>query len=188
VHETSVRHWLHRGIGALLLAALLLPALASAADLQVYLARHAEKDSDDPRDPSLSAAGSARAQALAESLRHAGLQAVYATQYRRTRQTAAPAAAMAGVAVTVRPASGGVATDAAAFAAELRERHPEGGAVLVVGHSNTIPALAQALLGDAAPVASMAEDAYDRLLLVTLPGQAPPRVLVARYGAPSAHP
>lgn len=188
-HTTAPRH-LRVVLPALLIATLLLPVAAWAADLQVYLVRHAEKSSDDSRDPSLSAAGVARAQALADALRHVGLQAVYATQYRRTQQTAAPAALAAGVKVTVRAASGDAAADAAAFAAELRERHAGAGAVLVVGHSNTVPALAQALLAGAAAVAPMSEDEYDRLQLVTIPGQAQgaPRLLVARYGASTARP
>lgn len=168
---------------------MLLPAAARAADLQLALVRHAEKASDDPRDPSLSAAGQARAAALATALRDAGVVAVYATQFRRTQQTAAPTAAAAGLELTVRPASGEVLQDAEAFATELKARHADGGTVLVVGHSNTIPALAAALLGEAAGVAPMPEDEFDRLMLVTLPeaSTARPRLLLARYGqAPAA--
>jgi len=167
---------------ALLALAAWLPAAVVAADLQVYLVRHAEKGSDDPRDPSLAEAGAARAEALAGALRHAGLEAVYATPYRRTQQTAAPTATASAVEVTVRPVAGPVDADAAAFAEELRARHADGGAVLVVGHSNTIPPLAAALLRGAAPVAPMSEAEYDRLMLVTIPdGDGMPRLLVARY-------
>lgn len=179
----SAIHPVLRGLAALLLAALLLPGATLAADLQVVLVRHAEKAADDPRDPSLSDAGAARANALAKALRHAGLDAVYASQFRRTRLTAAPAAAAHGLEVTIRAASGEADADAAAFAAQLRASHPDGGVVLVVGHSNTIPPLAAALLGDAAAVTPMPEDEYDRLMLVTLQDAAgaTPRLLVARY-------
>jgi broad specificity phosphatase PhoE len=104
--------------------------------------RHAEKAGDDPRDPSLSEAGAARAQALARWLADAPLRAVYATGYRRTQQTARPSADAHGLAVTPYDAS----LPAGAFAARLRTTHRRG-TVLVVGHSNTAPALAAALCG-----------------------------------------
>ena len=69
-----------------------LPALADA-DVLVVVVRHAEKSTNDPRDPDLDAAGQARARALAAALAGSRLDAVHATQFKRTRQTAAPAAA-----------------------------------------------------------------------------------------------
>lgn len=184
MHRIPPGHRVRLGCAALLAVTLLFPASAFGADLQVYLVRHAEKATDDPRDPSLDDAGERRALALAQSLRHAGIAAVYATQYRRTQDTAAPLAAAAGVAVSVRPATGEVAADARAFAAELRARHG-GEAVLVVGHSNTVPPIANALLGGAGEVAAMGEEEYDRLLLVTVPADAGARARVAtlRYGS-----
>lgn len=128
---------------------------AAVDDLHVVLVRHAEKASDDPRDPSLSEAGQARAQRLADALADAPLAAAYATAYRRTRSTAAPSAARHGIAVTTYDAS----QPAAAFAERLRETHAEG-TVLIVGHSNTVPALAAALCG--CEVAPMREDEFDR--------------------------
>ena len=173
--------------GALLLA-LAVPALpaAHAADLQVILVRHAEKASDDARDPSLSAAGQARAAALASALADAGISVVYATQFKRTQQTAAPTAATAGVDVTVRDAGSDVAADAATFAAHLRQHH-RGDTVLVVGHSNTVPPLANALLGRSA-VAPITDDEYDRLLLISVPDAGHARVVHARQPAIAATP
>lgn len=77
---------------------------------------------------------------------------MYSTDTRRTRATATPAAQAHGLAVTSYDARG-----AEAFAGELRARHPAG-LVLVVGHSNTVPALAAALCGCA--VAPMTEQEY----------------------------
>jgi broad specificity phosphatase PhoE len=105
------------------------------------LVRHAEKTADDPRDPSLTPAGGARARRLAAEMRDAPLVAVYSTDTRRARSTALPAARMHGLAVTAYDAR-----KADAFARELRARHPAG-LVLIVGHSNTVPALAAALCG-----------------------------------------
>ena len=69
--------------------------ISAAAPATIIVVRHAEKV-DDSRDPALSEAGAKRAEALAEMLEHAGLDAVYASQYQRTRLTAMPAAEAAG--------------------------------------------------------------------------------------------
>lgn len=127
----------------------------AAVGTHFVLVRHAEKASDDPKDPSLSEAGMARAARLADALAEAPLAAAYATAYRRTRSTAAPAAARHGLAVTTYDAS----RPAAEFAAALRQTHA-GRTVLIVGHSNTVPALAAALC--ACDVAPMREDEFDR--------------------------
>ena len=152
---------------------------ASADSTVVVVVRHAEKATDDPRDPTLSAAGQARAQALAQTLEHAGLDAAYSTQYRRTRLTAGPAAQAAGLEVTVRPIDGGnAATYAADLARELRAL-PAGSTVLVVGHSNTVPDLVRAISGQ--PAAPMPETEFDRYTVVTLEADGGARVATSRY-------
>lgn len=141
---------------------LLALALAACAGRQAQpggavfvVVRHAEKAADDPRDPSLSPAGLVRAAVLAARLDR-DLVAAYATQYRRTQQTARPAAMRNGIVVTTYDAG----TPAAEFAARLRSAHPCG-TVLVVGHSNTVPAIAAALCGCAVP--PMADDEFGTL-------------------------
>lgn len=175
---------MRRPFAAMLLTVLLatFPALAvdDVADATVVVVvRHAEKGNDDPRDPALSPDGEARAKALAATLAGAGLDAVYATQYRRTRQTAAPAADAAGLPVQVRPID---ADNAAGYGASLlREIRalPAGSTVLVVGHSNTVPLLVEAFAGTAGP--AMPESEFDRYTVVVLPADGAPRVLTARY-------
>lgn len=146
---------------ALLLAACLpmRPAAAGAAGVEFVIVRHAEKRSDDPRDPLLTEAGPARAQRLASSLAGQPLAAVYATAYRRTQLTAAPSAAAHGVAVTTYDAK----QDARTFAATLKQRH-RSGTVLVVGHSNTVPDIAAALCE--CIVAPIGDGEFDRRLSV----------------------
>lgn len=133
------------------------PAATDAATFVVV--RHAEKASDDPKDPALTAAGEARARRLAESLASQRVAAIYATGYRRTRQTAAPTARMHGIGVTTYDAR----SDATTFASALRRDHARG-TVLVVGHSNTVPGIAAALC--ACAVAPMDESEYDRRMTV----------------------
>ena len=173
-----------RLIAAMLLTALLAPFHAHAAETVadatvVIVVRHAEKGADDPRDPTLSDAGRARADALAATLAGAGLDAAYTTQYRRTQLTAAPAAKAAGIDVQVRPVD---ARNAATYDADLlREIRalPAGSTVLVVGHSNTVPALVKAFGGTGQP--EMPESEFDRYSVVVLPVQGAARTITTRY-------
>lgn len=146
----------------------------------VIVVRHAEKV-DASRDPDLSAAGRARAQALAARLDGVALAAVYATEFQRTGQTVGPTADAHRLAITPYGASQ-PATDVAAL---LRTAHPRG-TVLVAGHSNTVPDLVAALC--ACTVAPMADTEYDRLSVVTFDARGRARLDVQRYGAPSAAP
>lgn len=90
-------------------------------------------------------------------LKDANIRAIYATEFKRTQQTAAPLANALGIKTTMRPAK---ATD---FALNLRA---ERGNALVVGHSNTIPDLLKAL-GISEPI-TIGENDYDNLFEVTL--------------------
>jgi broad specificity phosphatase PhoE len=155
-----------------------LPAKEAGATV-VVVVRHAEKATDDPRDPTLSEAGAARANALADRLAATGLDAAYATQFRRTQQTAAPAAARAGIEVTVRPVDKANAnTYDADLARDLRAL-PPGSTALVVGHSNTVPGIVAAISGQPAP--EMPETEYDRYTVIVLDADGKARVFVSTY-------
>jgi broad specificity phosphatase PhoE len=136
---------------------LLASALLSTATAQptIFVVRHAEK-AEATKDPDLSEAGRARAEALAKVLRDANITAIYATEFKRTQQTAAPLAKALGITVTVLPAQ-----DSAA----LKLRASNGNA-LVVGHGDTIPNLIKAL-GISAPI-NIAENDYDNLFVLVL--------------------
>lgn len=129
-----------------------------SAALEVVVVRHAEKLADG-NDPALSDPGRARAQRLAYLLRDAPLVAVYSTDTQRTRQTAKPSADAHGLALTIYDPR----VPPAEFVARLREMHPHG-TVLVVGHSNTAPAIAAALCR--CGVEPMAETEFDRVMRV----------------------
>jgi broad specificity phosphatase PhoE len=157
----------------------------------VVLVRHAEKGSDDPRDPTLSDAGRERAADLARLLARSGARRLFASEFRRTHETLAPLAAELGLEVERVPAG-----ELEALVAELSALAP-GTTAVVAGHSNTVPALA-ARLGVTLPAleahadgARLAEAEYDRLFVVTLPpagttGAAlAPSVLELAYGRPS---
>ena len=158
----------------------------------VFLVRHAEKASDDPRDPTLSEVGLARAEALASLLSRAGVTGLYASQYKRTQMTLEPLSRAAGGATGNLPVKVVDARDAAGLARELSEL-PPGSVAVVAGHSNTVPSIAKALSCELTTVEKrgrgrmLAEDEYDRLFVLTLPpkdakGVAPSYVEL-RYGA-----
>ena len=56
---------------------------------------------------------------------------------------------------------------------------PAGSAVLVVGHSNTVPGIVTALSGQ--PAADMPETEYDRYTVVLLDADGAARVVTSRY-------
>jgi len=151
------------------------PALATPA--WVVLVRHAEKAASLDSDPELSEAGAVRALALRDALKDFELDEVLTSPFRRTRETAAPLAEARGLRPVVVPVSG---DHVAAAVAQIRSM-PEGGAVLVVGHSNTLAGIVRGLGGP--DLADLRECEYDTLYVLGLDGK--PRLIRARYGAAS---
>ncbi len=111
-------------------------------------------------DPELSEAGKARAAKLAAMLGDAGIVAIYTTEFRRTKDTAAPLAAKTGV-----KAEAVSSRDASVLISKIKSH--AAGAVLVVGHSNTVPQIVKALGGSAVTVE---DDEYDSLFFVAANG------------------
>jgi broad specificity phosphatase PhoE len=138
------------------------------------IVRHAEKATDDKKDPSLSEAGLMRADRLAARLVDEPLVAAYATDYRRTRQTAAPAAEAHEIVVSVYDAQ----LPATTLVSQLRKAHTHG-TVLVVGHSNTVPEIVAALSGTIVP--QMADDEFDRLYRIDLKADGETTLFQDRY-------
>ena len=101
----------------------------------------------------------------AAMLKDAGITAIYTTEYTRTKDTAAPLAA--ALKVTAEIVS---ARDQAALISKIKAH--SAGAVLVVGHSNTVPTIIKALGG--ADV-TLAETEYDSLFFVA-PGGVTTRI------------
>ena len=147
-----------------LLAALAIASCAASPEVTresddgtytIYLVRHAEKQAGD--DPSLTGAGLERAEVLGEILSNAGVEKIWSSDYRRTRETAAPLATRLGLDVEIYDAS-----DLSSLADRLTT---EGLTALVVGHSNTTPQLAE-LLGAAPGEPIVEANEYDRLYVI----------------------
>lgn len=161
----------------LMLLLLLSTTACLAAPDQVLLFRHAEKASEPAGDPALSADGRARADALADALRHAGVDAIIVTQYRRTGETAAPLARRLGIEPQVVEAGAdGLQAHVDAVADAVRAQQ---GVVLVVGHSNTLAPVIEVLGGPA--LDDLAESDYGDLFVLT-PGDGGDRLLRATVG------
>ena len=138
----------------------------------VFLVRHAEKEDGD--DPELTAAGAERADRLASLLADSTVTAIYTTDTRRTRATAQPTAEQSELEPQVYDPN-----QLSELAGRIREEHP-GGTVLIVGHSNTTPALANQLTGTS-QLGQFPDDDYGNILVVTLPGEGTPRMEERRY-------
>jgi len=136
----------------------------------VYLVRHAEKAAEPAADPPLLEAGNKRADELARMLGKAGIKTIYTSQYLRAKQTAEPLAKQLGISPTVIPVRMGENPRQLSphYLTEMAERiySNTGGAVLIVGHSNTIPEIIKALGGDIAP--TIDETVFDDLFVVTV--------------------
>lgn len=132
--------------------ALLAPAGAFAEPGAIYLVRHAEKASTG-KDPDLTAEGKARAQNIATILHKAGITHIFSTSYARTTQTAQALAQRTGLAVESYDPK-----DPQALVGKVKSLN---GAVLVVGHSNTVPELVRLFGGG--PVSDIPESEYERL-------------------------
>ena len=149
----------------------------------VLVLRHAEKasaGSDNP-DPALSDAGLKRAQELIRVAEDAGVNAIYTTQFKRTRETAQPLAARLGVPInTVEVNKQNMAEHPSALAREILSKH-KGQTVAVIGHSNTVPLIVEALGGKKPPAIDDATE-FDHLFIVIINKPGDVKTIRARYG------
>jgi 2,3-bisphosphoglycerate-dependent phosphoglycerate mutase len=144
----------------------------------VIIIRHAEKiiDPNNP-DVDLSPAGQARAQELARIFGDAGVNAIYATQYKRTQETVKPLADKLGLRVNVVNSKS--TND---LLAQIRAQN-SGQTVFIAGHNNSVPEIIAALGGPKYPV--IPESEYDNLFVVTVYRTGQAKVVKMKYGAAS---
>ncbi len=147
-----------------------LSLLIASAQSTIFLVRHAEKATDgDSKDPNLSEVGRARAESLAVVLKDANIASIYATELKRTQQTAEPIARATHLSVNIIPAK---------QTEELVEKLKETkGNVLVVGHSNTLPDIIKAL--GVSDSITIADNDYDDLFVISI--GAPSKLLHLHY-------
>ena len=154
----------------------------SQATTTMIFVRHAEKALIPVDDPGLSPEGEARAAELARQLVDAdvvaGIDAIYSTPYRRTVETAQPIANALGL-----PINHYSPDDDDEETVDGMVRDHKGKIILVVGHSNTLPALIAAL-GASKNVPPIAEMEYDNIYLISIPWFGKTKTIRMRYGEP----
>lgn len=147
----------------------------------IVIVRHAEAVPNAGPDPVLSDAGIARANALAAALKDAGVAGVFTTQYQRTAltgQAVATATTTPLVKTTIAGGAAGLDGYVKQMVGDVIARYA-GRAVVIVGHSNTVPALVRGFTG--AEVGEIAHDSFDQMFVVTTSAAGTGRVVRARY-------
>ena len=153
----------------------------SQATTTIIFVRHAEKATQPADDPGLSEAGQGRVAELTRQLVDAdvvaGIDAVYATDYNRTQETARPIADALDL-----PINSYDAQDTETVLETILKDH-KGKIVLVVGHSNTVPALI-ANLGASKKVPPIDENEYDNIYIISIPWFGKTKTIRLRFGEP----
>ena len=153
----------------------------SQATTTIIFVRHVEKAAVPAEDPGLSVAGQRRVAELTRQLVDAdvvaGIDAVYATAYRRTQETARPIADALDLPINTYDAG-----DTETVLETILKNH-KGKIILVVGHSNTVPELI-ANLGASKNVPPIEENEYDNIYIISIPWFGKTKTIRLRFGEP----
>jgi broad specificity phosphatase PhoE len=150
----------------------LVPAWTAYSQSAIYLVRHAEKV-DNSEDPPLSEAGKARAQSLAKLLRDSGIKAIFSSSYQRNVNTARPLAQGLRIQpIIMHP------HDFDGMMQHMRGEFAED-PVLIVGHSDTVPAMIKKL-GHPQEI-TLDHGEYDNLFVLIPRPEGPPVFLRLRF-------
>jgi broad specificity phosphatase PhoE len=153
----------------------------SQATTTIIFVRHAEKEANGDDDPGLSEAGRRRVAELTRQLVDAdvvaGIDAIYATPFRRSQETAQPLAQALHL-----PINNYDAADSETVLETILKNH-KGKIILVIGHSNTLPELI-ANLGASKKVPPIDELEYDNIYIISIPWFGKTKTIRLRYGEP----
>lgn len=136
---------------------LIVTSLFSQKISTYYFIRHAEKQMVNNQNPELTEAGILRAENWANIFKDIKFDAVYSTDYLRTKATAQPTAISQSLEIILYHPS---KIDIDNFLKET-----EGKTVLIVGHSNTIPGFVNNLIG-INKYANIEDDNFGNLYIV----------------------
>jgi broad specificity phosphatase PhoE len=148
----------------------------------VLFVRHADTDMSMPvDDPPLNARGRQRAELLADFMQDidvvGGVNAIYASDQRRTQETAAPLAKRLNLTVRIADHH-----DFDGFMSRVQSDH-DGEIVLVVSHSDTIAPLIDELHGSKR-LKPFGPDDFNQVYIVTIPWYGKVKTLLVHYGEP----
>ena len=169
------------GPSILVVVVLLIVSVIAEAQQTIFVVRHGETVAPNGRHVRpLSEAGQRRAVLLATLLKDAGINAIFTSDAERAVKTAEPLAN----ALRIEPKVLGLLNtqfkqnEVDAFADLLRNEH-RGDTVLVVGQSNSVPALLKAF---GCPLESnIPETEFDNLLFLIPKAEGPPKLLRLHY-------
>jgi broad specificity phosphatase PhoE len=123
--------------------------------MTIVLIRHGERHPSG--SDALSPAGKKRATLLAQMFKGSGVTAIFTSEFTRTKETAKPLAQAVGITSRI------IAADATAARTQVLAA---GACPIVVGHSDTVPALIAALGGP--DDIEINELEFDRMFVVTV--------------------
>lgn len=137
------------------------------------LIRHAEKVADGTKDPDLSEEGKKRALALVEIFKNNHIDAIFSTPFHRTESTVRPLAQARSLNILHYDP----------FKMQFLDSvltHGAGQTVVICGHSNTIPAVANFLTATS-DYKDFADTDYGNILVVTVAGRKEAKVTWLRF-------
>ena len=132
---------------------------------RIWIVRHGEKDLTDPKekDPELSIEGKERAETLVKYLEGKKIDALFSTDYKRTRGTLIPLASQRNLGLKFYNSK----DDKALVDTVLN--YYKGKAVVICSHSNRILGIIAAF-GATAPLKEITEQEYSHILLLEIKG------------------
>jgi phosphohistidine phosphatase SixA len=145
--------------------------------LILVLVRHAEKKPvpKENKDPDISPAGVARAEELVKMLGNTGITAIFATEYKRTQQTAKPLSDKLGLPVNVVEAK-----KTPELVKQIRALGA-GQVIFIAGHNNTVPEIIAALGGPQMPI--IPETEFDNLFVLIVESDGTAKLVKMKYGS-----
>lgn len=152
-------------------------AFAFAQNTTIYVVRHAEKETIDPKeqDPDLSAVGKQRAFDLLKHLEKERIDVVFSTKFKRNMQTVAPILAGRKLPINYYEAHN---------FSELKnsiEQFHLGNTILIVGHSNTVAEICEAL-GAKPNIPKLTDADYSYIFKIQLDKSGKASISVSHYG------
>lgn len=131
--------------------------------LTIILLRHAEKDMEENEitsDPKLSAEGEVRAQSLVKIVEKYKPDAIFSSQFKRTRSTIIPFARKKRMMIQIYDHKNLKEIAAIATAGNFKR-------IIIIGHNSTTPALTNMLIGED-KYKPLDESEYDKIFIVRI--------------------
>jgi phosphohistidine phosphatase SixA len=146
-----------------------------------YIVRHAEKDTGN--NPPISAAGKKRAGDLYRLLKKKKIDIILVSQFRRTAMTADSLRIYKGIDTMQYVAD----ADASSLVESINKLPAHVKRILIIGHSNTLPAIIRKTGVQAFSLKEIPDHEYDNLFIVTLNNNKA-SLKSKKFGTPSVMP